>query len=108
MKTVFFGPFVGEFGWEMLYWHAWVNKVSKNKLYVAQKKICNGCEVEFLERNLTVDHKFPRSKGGQNFIDNLQLLCGARNSVKGDRPMSYLLEKNKKVRELLEFKISFK
>ncbi len=31
MKTVFFGPFVGEFGWEMLYWHAWVNKVSKNK-----------------------------------------------------------------------------
>lgn len=27
MKTVFFGPFVGEFGWEYLYWHAWVNKV---------------------------------------------------------------------------------
>ena len=80
----------------------------KNKLYVAQKKICNGCEVEFLERNLTVDHKLPRSKGGQDFIDNLQLLCGACNSVKGDRPMSYLLEKNKKVKELLEYKISFK
>ena len=31
MKTVFFGPFVGEFGWEMLYWHAWVNKVSNGK-----------------------------------------------------------------------------
>ena len=29
MKTVFFGPFVGEFGWEMLYWHAWINKVSE-------------------------------------------------------------------------------
>ena len=27
MRTVFFGPFVGEFGWEYLYWHAWVNKV---------------------------------------------------------------------------------
>jgi hypothetical protein len=28
VKTVFFGPFVGELGWEMLYWHAWVHKVS--------------------------------------------------------------------------------
>ena len=31
MKTVFFGPFIGEFGWEMLYWHAWVSKVSNSK-----------------------------------------------------------------------------
>lgn len=30
MKTVFFGPFIGEFGWEYLYWHAWVNKVSQS------------------------------------------------------------------------------
>lgn len=29
MKTVFFGPFIGEFGWEYSYWHAWVNKVCK-------------------------------------------------------------------------------
>lgn len=27
MKTVFFGPFIGEFGWEYLYWHAWVNNL---------------------------------------------------------------------------------
>jgi hypothetical protein len=38
MKTVFFGPFIGEFGWEYLYWHAWVNKVCQNE-YKDYKKI---------------------------------------------------------------------
>ena len=38
MKTVLFGPFVGEFGWEMLFWHAWVNKVSQEE-YSDYKKI---------------------------------------------------------------------
>ena len=26
-KVVFFGPWVGEFGWEFMHWHAWVNRV---------------------------------------------------------------------------------
>jgi len=26
-KTVFFGPFIGEFGWEILWWQGWVRKV---------------------------------------------------------------------------------
>jgi hypothetical protein len=25
-KVVFFGPFIGEFGWELLYWHGWVRQ----------------------------------------------------------------------------------
>ena len=29
--------------------------------------------------------KVPQSKGGSDHFDNLQLLCGACNSVKGDR-----------------------
>lgn len=29
MKTVFFGPFVGEFGWELTYWQGWVRDVSR-------------------------------------------------------------------------------
>lgn len=37
-KTVFFGPFVGEFGWEYLYWHAWVNKVCQTE-YKDYRKI---------------------------------------------------------------------
>lgn len=31
IRTVFFGPFIGEFGWEYSYWHAWVNKVCKDE-----------------------------------------------------------------------------
>lgn len=31
MKTIFFGPWLGEFGWEYSHWHAWVNQISKEK-----------------------------------------------------------------------------
>lgn len=31
MKTVFFGPFIGEFGWELLFWQGWVRKVCKGE-----------------------------------------------------------------------------
>ena len=45
--------------------------------------MCAGCRVLFPFRNLTVDHVVPRSKGGSDYIDNLQLLCVACNSMKG-------------------------
>lgn len=31
MKTVFFGPFIGEFGWELSFWQGWVRKVCKGE-----------------------------------------------------------------------------
>jgi hypothetical protein len=30
-KVVIFGPFVGEFGWELLFWQGWVRKVSRSE-----------------------------------------------------------------------------
>lgn len=30
-KTVFFGPFFGEFGWEASFWHGWVRKMCREK-----------------------------------------------------------------------------
>ena len=32
----------------------------------------------------------PQAKGGTDHIENLQLLCGHCNRVKGDRDMPYL------------------
>ena len=63
---------------------------SKVVLYGTQGGNCNGCGTHFLPQHMTVDHIIARSKGGTGHLDNLQLLCGHCNSLKGNRPMEYL------------------
>ena len=63
----------------------------KHVLYGRQEGICNGCQTLFPFRNMTIDHIVPTARGGQNIDSNLQLLCQACNSVKGDRPQEYLV-----------------
>ena len=58
-------------------------RTHKHTLYGLQEGICGGCEIFFPFRNMTIDHKIPRSKGGTDHFDNLWLLCGACNSLKG-------------------------
>ena len=71
-------------------------KQYKHTLYGVQEGICAGCKIHFPFSNLTVDHIVPHAKGGQNIEENLQLLCGSCNSIKGDREMAYLLVELKK------------
>ena len=66
---------------------------NRERLYGRQGGDCNGCEVHFLPRNLTVDHIVPQSRGGSHHIDNLQLLCGACNSTKGTGSQAELIAK---------------
>ena len=66
---------------------------NRQKLYGLQEGHCAGCNSHFEARHLEVDHIISRGKGGTDHIDNLQLLCGNCNRIKGDRGMEYLKAK---------------
>ncbi len=53
-----------------------------------QEGVCGGCETHFPFRVMDVDHMLPRSKGGTDHPDNLQLLCSGCNRSKGGRTMA--------------------
>ena len=42
---------------------------------------------------MTVDHIVPKSQGGTDHEDNLQLLCGACNSTKGRGTQAELISR---------------
>ena len=65
--------------------------VPQYKYYLDQSKGCVGCLVAFPFRNFTIDHIVSRNKGGTDHLDNLQLLCGACNSMKGTRTQEEFL-----------------
>ncbi len=69
------------------------SKENKETLYGKQKGFCNGCREHFKDRHLEIDHIVPSSHGGGDHIENLQLLCGSCNRIKGNRPMEYLMSR---------------
>ena len=79
----------------------------KEQLYSDQNKICNGCKNEYQIKDLEIDHIVPRSRGGGDFYQNYQLLCGNCNKTKGDRPMEYLRMKIKATEEQLKMHMTF-
>ena len=65
--------------------------VNRTKLYGEQSGDCNGCKTHFQTQHLEIDHIIAKSKGGTDHIENLQLLCGSCNRIKGNRGMEYLM-----------------
>ena len=65
-------------------------RTHRHTLYGQQEGNCNGCGIHFPFRNMTVDHLTPKKHGGTDHIENLQLLCGACNSLKGTGTMAEL------------------
>ena len=64
------------------------HNVLKVRLFNEQDGKCNLCHHEFPElRHFHSDHIFPQAKGGQDWEDNFQLLCGSCNSIKWQRTM---------------------
>ncbi len=68
-------------------------RTHKHTLFGRQEGLCAGCRTLFPFRNLTVDHVVAQSRGGNDHIDNLQLLCGACNSSKGTGTQEALIAK---------------
>ena len=60
----------------------------RHVLYGKQEGNCELCGVHFPYRSMTVDDVVSRAKGGTDHVGNLQMLCGACNSLKGTETMS--------------------
>jgi 5-methylcytosine-specific restriction endonuclease McrA len=53
-------------------------KAKMERLGVKQCKVCK------TDKNLTIDHIIPISKGGKSNIENLQILCAKCNQLKAN------------------------
>ena len=63
-------------------------RTHKHQLYGEQECLCPGCDMYFPFSMFKVDHMLPKSKGGTDHSDNLQLLCSHCNRSKGSRTMA--------------------
>ena len=73
---------------------------NKHVLFGQQEGRCNGCRMDFPFKAFTIDHIISRKRGGTDHMENLQLLCGHCNSIKGDRPQEYLIARLKEMEGL--------
>ena len=79
----------------------------KERLFKEQNGLCNGCGNDYLLKDLEIDHIIPQTKGGGDYYENYQLLCGSCNRIKGKRPMEYLRLKIKTREEMMKNQIIF-
>jgi len=63
-------------------------RTHRHRLYGEQEGVCAGCATHFPFRVMDVDHILPRSRGGTDHPDNLQLLCSGCNRSKGAKTMA--------------------
>lgn len=83
---------------------------SRENIYARDKHICQYCGKEFEPKELTLDHVFPKSRGGDTSWDNIVACCKACNQFKADRTPEeaglVLLNKPKKPEQYWDFEFS--
>ena len=67
------------------------SKNIKHILFGRQRGICNGCLYDFQFQHFHRDHIIPLHHGGPDTDENLQLLCGSCNGIKGTKTMEHLI-----------------
>lgn len=75
-------------------WH--IHDLYENNLAkIRSADCCWYCRQAFPQKELTVDHVFPRAKGGKDQIDNIVYVCGSCNSSKGKKDLiSWFLQRH--------------
>lgn len=59
-----------------------LTKSEKREIYARYAGKCAICGMPVKYKNITIDHKMPRCKGGTNDMSNLQLACWRCNQFK--------------------------
>jgi 5-methylcytosine-specific restriction endonuclease McrA len=65
-------------------------RATKSVLYEMQKGICGYSGVKCNPKQLNIEHKLPRSKGGKDTFENLMLVKKEINFARGNKPMKEL------------------
>ena len=63
-------------------------RTHRHRLYGEQEGVCVGCDTHFPFKVMEVDHILPKSRGGTDHTENLQLLCSHCNRSKGNKTMA--------------------
>ena len=63
-------------------------RTQRHRLYGEQEGDCAGCKTRFPFKVMEVVHILPKSKGGSDHRDNLQLLCSHCNRSRGSETMA--------------------
>lgn len=71
-------------------------RTHRHTLFGQQEGRCKGCGSAFDFRHFHVDHILPKARGGDDHLENLQLLCGHCNLLKGTGTMAELKVKLRK------------
>jgi len=66
-----------------------ISEEEKQALFDKYGRKCLCCKRSEGAVELTIDHVIPLSRGGENTIENAQVLCRGCNAVKGDKEHEY-------------------